>query len=162
MIDRKTKILIFMPFISVIIMFIAGSFVRFKPAVSPAERQYLTFAGESTDIIEREHALVTGSVKSPLDIQSAVTGKDFPGIPLDVVLSKGTSPVLDKEAKETEEKERKVSFILINAGKKFAIINGKVIREGDAFEGDSRVVSIEKDRVMIKEAGKEGKWVKMD
>ncbi|HBO83721.1 MAG: hypothetical protein A2073_04035 [Deltaproteobacteria bacterium GWC2_42_11] len=159
MIDRKTIILIFMPFISVIIMFIAGSLVRFKPALSSTERQYLTFAPESVDITERHPVLVTGSIRSPLDIPPAVTGRDFPVIPLEAVVPKGTSPPSDKEV---QEKEKKVSFILINAGRKFAIINGRVLREGDAFEGDSRVVSIEKDRVMIKEAGKEGKWVKMN
>ncbi|MBI5328947.1 MAG: hypothetical protein HZB80_11780 [Deltaproteobacteria bacterium] len=159
MIDRKTKILIFMPFIFVILMFIAGSFMRFNSAFSPAERQYLIFDRENVDIIERKHALVTKSVKSPLDIPIAAIGRDITGAALETSVSKETSPVPDEKA---QKKEIKVSFILINAGGKIAIINGRVMRERDVFDGDSMVVSIEKDMVMIKEAGKEGKWVKMN
>lgn len=151
MLDRKLIIQMTIPFISIITMSVAAaSFVKFNPVLTPKEEMILTFSHDIRNITERTPLPVTGVLKSPIEIPVEAK-KDFPQIPLDIVAPKPPEKAVEKM----------VSFILINGGKKMTIINGMVLKEGDTFD-NNRVVSIEKDRVMIKEAGKEGKWVKMD
>ncbi len=47
----------------------------------------------------------------------------------------------------------KLEGILLSSREKIALISGRILREGQVFEG-RQVISIEKDRVLVKDVGK--------
>jgi hypothetical protein len=68
--------------------------------------------------------------------------------------------LLSEIAPAAKAEEQNVSFILIKGGKKIAIINNVVVREGDSINL-GKVAKIEKGGVLIK--NKEGEqWLKIN
>jgi hypothetical protein len=53
-----------------------------------------------------------------------------------------------------------VSMIIVNDQTRLAIINGKVVKEGDRH-AQWRVARIEKNRVLLRE-GKDEQWLRLD
>lgn len=147
--DRKTIALISIPFASIIMAFSISFFIRFEPKLTPAEKEHLTFTPENIKIIERQPVFVAGALKNPIEIPEAIAKKDLPQAPVGAAAP--VPPVVSK---------KRVSFILISAGKKIAIINGFVLKEGDKLDG-TRIVRIESDRVLARE-GREDIWLKME
>ncbi len=83
------------------------------------------------------------------------------------IASLGKVPVIPYVVKtEGEEKptepppEHKLSFIYIGEGRRYAIINGTLLREGDFISKDEKVVKIRSRSVLV--SGKWGKrWLKL-
>ncbi|MBM4272156.1 MAG: hypothetical protein FJ139_08390 [Deltaproteobacteria bacterium] len=145
--DKKTILIAFFTFPLAALLFIfLISKVNFHAALSPAEQKVISFNYDNIPkVAERKQALVT-SIRNPI-VFAKPSHQEFPKVPLAQVAPPPSA-------------ENKVSFILINREKKLAIIDGKVVNEGDVI-GNQRVTKIEKDKVLLK--NREGeKWLKLD
>jgi hypothetical protein len=55
---------------------------------------------------------------------------------------------------------KRVSFILLHKKRNLAIVDGKLVHEGDLL-GNQKIAKIEKDKILLK--GREGeKWLNLD
>lgn len=149
--DRKIIIFfISIPLAAILIIFLVSK-VKFDLSLSPLEKKLFYFNYESTPkIIERIPAPVK-SIKSPIVI-SKLPERGFPDAPLISV----TPPVTPS----LSDVDRKVSLIFVNRSRKMAIIDGKLLHEGDVFD-HHRIARIEKDKVLLK--NNEGEtWLKLE
>ncbi len=132
---------------AVIVLIIVGvSHIKFGFALSPLERNILLFSYDKVKITDRKPLIVTNLI-SPVEV-AALSKKGYPNVPLSSI-APGDKAV-----------EQKVSLILIRNGKKIAIINNLVVKEGDSIDL-GKVARIEKEGVLIR--NKEGEqWLKMN
>lgn len=140
------------PLAAILIIFIISQ-TKIVSALTPMEKRLLNF---SSDVIpkipERKTMQAAESLKSPIAIEKIAVA-DFPETPLRVL----SPPVLKPAAKPPAGR---ISMILVNSDRRLAVIDGRLINEGDVFDQD-RVLTIEKNRVLLK--GKEGeKWLQLD
>ncbi len=132
--DNKTKILIAFPVALVIILIIAANHVPFGQDLSNAEKQVLEFVPADLKIEEEKMAAVSGKLKSPVEFIHVETLR---------------RPVSKNEpTPQKEHDERNVSLIVISGGKKMAIIEGRLVKEGDRVYG-TKVAAIEPGRVLL-------------
>lgn len=149
--DNKLISFLAAPFVAIMVLFFAESYMSFKPKLLPAENQLYRFSHKPVKFsVRNEPIVVKGFLKSPIGVNEK---KNAETLPIEV----------GKEAGEEKPAivEKKVSFILINKTKKMAIINGFVLHEGDVL-ASSMVLKIESDRVLIKEAGAAKRWLEME
>jgi hypothetical protein len=111
-----------------------------------ARRSIAPFPKEELTLVKRESPPVTG-LKSPFG-SSAPSHSDFPRISLSEAVA-GAS---------VREFESAIRMVLIQEGRRLALINGKIVKEGDVVD-KQRVVRIEKDRVLLKVGNNGEKWV---
>lgn len=148
-IDNKQIILIISPVVVTFFCIIALSYIKFKPSLPPAEQGLLDFSyqKQKATIIRRQPITVL-ALDSPIRVEAVSPKVAYPQVPL------------EKVAPIEPEVEIKVSFILIDGGRKMAIINGMVVKEGDVFN-HNRVAKIEKNRVLIKDKKGE-RWIRIE
>lgn len=150
MIDRYMKIKIALPFLLIIVSLAAVRWINFKPALTPDEVRILGLTPERIDIEERLPFEVNRDLGSPIEIMKK---KEFPPMPL--------SAVAPRVSVEPEKPlELKISMIVVLEGRRMAIVNGLVVREGDGI-GSAKVTKIEKDRILIAEKQKT-RWIYME
>ncbi len=143
--DNKTKILIAFPIILVIILIFVAGYVPFSKDFSDAEEQILEFIPADLKIKELKRLLVSGGINSPIDFKlSQIVQKSD---------SKGDT------APQEDQIENNVSFIIISGKRKMAIIDGRLLTEGDQIDG-VLIAAIEPGRVLLK--SKISQWVYMD
>lgn len=146
--DKKFMFTLSLPFIVMLFSAIILSFVKFRPGLPVSEtRPQAPLYGEVSAL--KRTPVLAASLRSPIQIPAASSKKGFPG----TALSEIAPPQAPAE-------ERKVSLVLVNGNRKMAIINGIVVREGD-ITGNSRVIKIEKNRVLLKDKLRE-EWVKLE
>ena len=146
--DKKFISTMSLPFIVMVFSAILLSFVKFKPGLPVSETRPQAPLYSGVNILKRTPVIAT-SLKSPIQIPAASSKKGFPGISLSEIAPQ--QPLAE---------ERKVSLVLINGKRKMAIINGIVVREGDSIS-NSRVIKIEKNRVLLKDKLRQ-EWVKIE
>lgn len=137
-----------LPFILIIATAIYAHSVKIKPKLSQIEKELSVPSPsfEKVVIISRKPvkvAALDSPIKTVLPLRT-----DFPQTPL------------SKIAPKVSDEEPKVSLILINDGRKMAIINDKVVKEGDVIN-QIKVVKIENKRVLIK-SKKGDKWLNLE
>jgi len=146
--DKKFMFTMSLPFIVIFFSAIILSFVKFSPGLPASEtRSQAPLYGE-VKVLKRT-PVIAASLRSPIQIPEVSSKKGFPGM----ALSEIAPPQAPAE-------ERKVSLVLVHGNRKMAIINGIVVREGD-ITGNSRVIKIEKNRVLLKDKLRE-EWVKIE
>jgi hypothetical protein len=133
--------------VAIIVLLIVGlSYVKFGVALSPMERNILLFSYDKVKITERK-PLMVATLISPVEIVASSKGA-YPKVPLSDI------------APADKPEEQKVSLILIRGGKKIAVINNLVVREGDSINL-GKIAKIEKGGVLIR--NKEGEqWLNMN
>lgn len=146
-IDNKQIIVLISPVVAVFFCITALSYIKFKPSLFPAEQVLSDFSHQKTQIIRRQPIEVS-AIDSPIRAEAVSPKAGYPQTPLEKVVP--PEPQI----------EMKVSLVIINGGRKMAIINGLVVREGDAF-GQSRVEKIERNRVLIEDKKGE-RWIRID
>ena len=148
--NNDRKIIIFfisIPLAAILIIFLVSK-VKFDLSLSPLEKKLFYFNYESTPKIIERIPVPVKSIKSPIVI-SKLPERGFPEAPLISV----TPPLSGADRK-------KVSLIFVNRDRKMAIIDGKLLNEGDVFD-HHKIARIEKDKVLLK--NKEGeKWLKLE
>jgi len=144
--EKNQITFIALPFILIFFSIIISSLVKFKPVLSPTERELSRFSYEKLQLIDKQ-SLQVMKLKSPVKMP-VPSQKDILQVPIS-----GTAIYNETEAK-------KVSLILIRDGLKMAIIDGTVVNEGDVIN-DCRIVKIEKDKILLKDQAGE-KWIKIE
>jgi hypothetical protein len=148
LLDKKGALLIASPFALMLVGLLIASAVNFTPSLTPSENEIVALTFDSVVLNKRKY--VDGAtLNNPIVMPAAGERNDFPGVPLSDIV-----PLTPSGAKE------KLSLIFIKAGKRMAIIDGLVVREGDIIR-DGRIGKIEKDRVYIK-GKEEGVWLMVD
>jgi hypothetical protein len=128
------------------------SMVEFNVVLSPQERELVNFRNEKLPEIVRREPHSVGSIESPIPIAIA-SAKDFPQERLADVAPPGDTGTRG-------DRPLSLSLIVIHRAKKYAIIGGTVVKEGDVVDR-RRVVRIEKNRVLLRD--KEGEtWLRLD
>ncbi|MFN3479874.1 MAG: hypothetical protein ACK415_05765 [Thermodesulfovibrionales bacterium] len=150
MIDRNTKIKIALPFLLIIISLAAVKFINFKPALTSEEMKILGFVSDRMDIEERRPFEVDRDLGSPIEIARK---KEFPSTALSTV-----APQVSAEAEKPLE--LKISMIVVSEGRRMAIVNGLVVKEGDGV-GIARIAKIEKNRILMAERQRT-RWIYME
>ncbi|GAB4416304.1 MAG: hypothetical protein OHK0032_12370 [Thermodesulfovibrionales bacterium] len=147
--DRNMKIKIALPFLLIIISLAAVKLINFKPALTPEEIRILGFVPERMDIEERQPFEINKDIRSPIEI---VKKKEFPSTPLSAVAPQVSEP--------EKPLELKISMIVVSEGRRMAIVNGLVVKEGDGISS-AKVAKIEKNRILIAERQKT-RWIYME
>jgi hypothetical protein len=138
--------------LGLVLLVILVSQVEFGTVLSPAERELLHFRGEPVPAMVPREPLALGPVQSPVPLVFA-SDQGFPPEPLADVAPPGERP-------PAGDRQLNLSLIVINRGKKFAIISGAVVKEGDVVD-QRRILRIERNQVLLKD--KEGeRWLKID
>ena len=146
--DNK-KIIVFLVLIPVtaVVVILTSTLAKFAPSFSPVEQKVFNFTYERVPDISERQPLSVSSIRNPVDLRRG--GEE--GFPKTALAEMVPPP---------ETAEKRVSFILVNQKKRLAIIDGKLVHEGDVID-NRKIAKIEKDKVLLK--GKEGeKWLKMD
>ena len=125
----------------IILMFVAG-YVPFDKDFSAAEEQILEFIPADLKIKELKKLIVSGAINSPIDFQKPQ------------VVQKSASK--DDRVPQEESIEKNVSLIIISGSRKMAMIEGRLLKEGDRIDG-VMIAAIEPDRVLLK--SKVSQWV---
>ncbi len=149
--DNRLITLLSSPFIACVALIYGASLIEFKPEGHPLEDELFRFRHTNANVVfKKEPISVKGFLKSPV------------GINIRKKASKVTLDPSKKKLKTAKKKDirKKLTFILINEFRKMAIINGLMLNEGD-FVGNSRVIRIEKEGVLIDENDAE-KWLALE
>lgn len=144
--------LVVTPFVLMALLGLGISSIKVKSPLMAREKEILRSSFEEPAVTVRT-PLKVATLHSP--IKPALTPQPgFPATPLTQMAPKKEDiPVTPTKA------ESRVSFILINEHSRLAIIEGKVVREGDTVNGD-KVSRIQRDKVLL--SGKEGeKWLRI-
>lgn len=146
--DKKFISILAAPFIAAVLIAVgASAVVKFRTELPPKEAEIMKFSYSSVRIARRQPIAVS-SLYSPIEIPSPRQAA-FPRVPLSQLAPQGQ-----------QKPEEKLSLIFINKGKKMAVINGIVVKEGDVT-GIGRVEKIERGRVLI-DREQEKIWVKIE
>ncbi|MFA4917050.1 MAG: hypothetical protein WC560_10315 [Syntrophales bacterium] len=149
--NNDTKIfilLISIPLAAVLLIFFIST-VKFEPALSPVESKILSFNQENIPNIVERKPITINHIRSPISITIAKTpASDYPKTSL---VEMAPPPVVT---------EKRVSFILVNQDRKIAIIDGKLVSEGDVINRQ-KIKKIEKNRVLLKDKGDET-WLTLE
>jgi len=149
--DKLDLLIVGLP-VLVILSLLVVSQVTFGVALSPQEQTLLDFRSESIPRMVQRNPPALARIASPIPLAMA-SEKDYPQELLgNIAPAEGGNP--------TEERRLAVSLIVVSRGKKLAIINGVLTKEGDIIDRQ-RVVRIERDKVLLKD--KEGeRWLRLD
>lgn len=142
--------------------FTAWSLVAFSAKLSPEEQKIVSFAPALPKLAVRT-AISTAGVNCPVPINpnraTSQAGLTVPtGFPPGVPPAPDTAPTAISQ--EIGTAGPTVSFIMIDSSKRAAIINGKIVREGERFE-QGTVSRIERTRVLVR-AGKGEQWLHLN
>jgi len=148
-VNENKKIIIFLisiPVAAIIIIFMISK-IKFAPSFSPVEQKVFSFTYENTPRITEKKQSLISSAKNPIDL-TKTSEQGFP------------RASLEETVPPPSAMGERISFILVNRNKKLAIIDGKLVHEGDKV--DNHIVArIEKDKILLK--NREGeKWLKLD
>jgi hypothetical protein len=148
-VSENKKIIIFLvsiPAVALIIIFMISK-VKFAPSFSPVEQKIFSFNYENIPRITKIRQSLVISVKNPIG-PTKVSERGFPKASLEEILPSQAAT------------EKRISFILINQKRNLAIIDGKLVHEGDKVDNHI-IAKIEKDKVLLK--NREGeKWLRLD
>jgi hypothetical protein len=148
-VNENKRIIVFLvsiPAVALIIIFMISK-VNFAPSFSPVEQKVFSFTYENNPKIAWRKQSLISSIKNPID----PTKTSEQGFPKDS---------LEEMVPPPATAGRRVSFILVNQNKKLAIIDGKLVHEGDRVDNQT-IARIEKDKILLK--NREGeKWLRLD
>ncbi len=134
------------PFAALAASFFAAQLINFSPPVSSREQGLIALPEEGVLLPFR--APEQAASLPNLFRGEGADGKEYPGTPLAALAPAGVNA------------EPALSFILINNTRRLAILNGKVVTEGESVDG-ARVMRIEKKRVLLKSKGGQ-EWLALE
>lgn len=149
---NKEIALLVMPLVISALCIVGVSLIKFKPRLSPDEQRLLVPPSfQTVQITERtSNSEAVSMLESPITVVTAK--EEYPQPPL--------SKIAPPPEQVQKQEEMKVSLILINGGRKMAIINGVVVNEGDTVN-QKKVAKIERKRVLIKDRKGE-RWIRVE
>jgi hypothetical protein len=149
--NKTTLTILAVPALVAVILVLLAQ-VKFGTALTAQEQALLNFHGGELPMVFHRERPAVGLISSPIPLALA-SGKDYPRELLsDLAPADGAAATADRPFN--------VSLIVVAPGRRFAIINGTVAREGDSVDLQ-RVVRIERNRVLLK--SKEGeRWLRLE
>lgn len=144
--DNKTVTLIALPHALIIALLFIVYYIPFNTGLSGAEKQLLEFRPSNFAIKAKKEIHADRILTSPLQFNA--TG----------AMQKGVEDGQKKTLSDMGH-EIIVSLVVISGTNKMAIINGKIVKEGEKID-DKIVVRIEKERVLLK--NKALRWVHVE
>jgi hypothetical protein len=134
------------PLVAVIIITMISK-MQFAPSFSPEEQKVFNFTSQQIPKLTQSKEISVSSIKCPIDVSKS-SEKGFPKTSLTEMVPPPATT------------EKRLSFILVNQKRKLAIIDGKLVHEGDVL-GDHKIAKIEKNKILLR--SREGeKWLKLD
>ncbi|MEN6317698.1 MAG: hypothetical protein ABFD82_02935 [Syntrophaceae bacterium] len=147
--NENKKIIMFLiaiPLAAILIIFMVSQ-IKFAPFFSPIEQKIFTYTHEQTPSIAERKQITVSYLKSPIESVKS-SEHAFP------------KTTLSELAPPPGPAEKRLSFILVNQKRKLAIVDGKLLHEGDIVDNHT-ITRIEKDKILLK--SKEGeKWLKIN
>jgi hypothetical protein len=140
---KKLLTLLGFSFAGFVLLFVSVTFVSFSPA--PLVRNPIEAPSEEQLTLSKRETIISTGLKNPLTPAGTVL-KGFPIVPLEVIA--GVNP----------QKETLLTMTLIHEGKKLALIDGLIMKEGDTIN-QQKVIKIERDRVLLRNGKSSEKWV---
>ncbi|HEX9023478.1 MAG TPA: general secretion pathway protein GspB [Geobacteraceae bacterium] len=158
-IDKTIAAMLMIPVIGLAIPSVV--FFRKLPdtGLTPSERELISFSSQPVSVSQPGRPAVFSGLECPVRPPAVKEGaakastKSFPPGPIPT-LARERSRVIATQALPS------VTMIYSDGQSRMAIINGHVLREGATIAG-SKVIKIEKTRVLIRTAGKDI-WLHID
>jgi len=160
--DKTIMAILLVPFLGLSIP--AALFFRKlpPPALKPVEKELISFASQPVIVTQPGQLAVYTGLECPVRppaVKVAAVNKgaaNFPPGPIPLV----NSAVLQKSKPVITEYTPGVSMIYSDGQSRMAIIDGHVMHEGAAI-GSSKVLKIEKTKVLLRTTGKDI-WLNVD
>ena len=140
--DRKTGILIVLPLVLIIVFVVAAYQVSLKGALSRVETEMLAFTPSDLEVRIKQITHKIGDLDGYFDFESIVAGN--------------ATENEDDLVKENGYNDTGLSLIVISGKKKMAIMNGKLVKEGDSING-MKIARIEGKKILLK--NKSSQWI---
>jgi hypothetical protein len=148
-VNENKKIIIFLiaiPFAAIIIIFMVSQ-IKFALSFTPVELKIINYTREQTPSLPERKQITVTYLKSPIELMKS-SERAFP------------QTALSELAPPPGATEKRLSFIFVNQKRKLAIVDGKLVHEGDIVDKQT-ITRIEKDKILLK--SKEGeKWLKIN
>jgi hypothetical protein len=140
--DRKTGIFIALPLVLIIVFVVAAYQIPLKGALSEFEIEMLTFTPSDLKVRIKQITHKIGDLDGYFDFESIVAGN--------------ATENEDDLVKENGYNDTGLSLIVISGKKKMAIMNGKLVKEGDSING-MKIARIEEKKILLK--NKSSQWI---
>ena len=140
--DRKTGIFIALPLVLIIVFVMAAYHIPLKGALSGFEIEMLTFTPSDLKVRIKQITHKIGDLDGYFDFESIVAGN--------------ATENEDDLVKENGYNDTGLSLIVISGKKKMAIMNGKLVKEGDSING-MKIARIEEKKILLK--NKSSQWI---
>lgn len=141
--DNKTKLFLVLPLVIAAALSAAAYRIPFGTGLNNPESEIISFTPRELQISKRPALSVARGLHGPFDFSAAEAGG---GINTDA--SASSAPGMN----------RGLSLIVTGKGRKLAILEGKLVKEGDKID-DKRVVRIESDRILLKDKTMQWKYM---
>ncbi len=140
--DRKTEIFLALPLVLIIVFVVAAYQVPLKGALSGFEIEMLTFTPSDLKVRIKQITHKIRELDGYFDFDSAV--------------AYNAAADEDDLVKKNGYNDTGLSLIVISGKKKMAIMNGKLVKEGDSING-MKVARIEEEKILLK--NKSSQWI---
>ena len=143
---RVNLFIVLLPVFVLVVLFLIAQ-ITFELSLSPQEKRLLSFHRESNLGITERKAVALNIVRCPISM-SNTSEKGFPPSALSEVAPPRSATV------------ERVSMILVNKDKRMAVVDGRLVNEGD-WINQSRVEKIERNRILLKNKKGEA-WLRFE
>jgi hypothetical protein len=140
--DRKTGIFIALPLVLIIVFVMAAYQIPLKGVLSEFEIEMLAFTPSDLKVRIKQITHKIGDLDGYFDFESIVAGN--------------ATENEDDLVKENGYNDTGLSLIVISGKKKMAIMNGKLVKEGDRING-MKIARIEEKKILLK--NKSSQWI---
>ncbi len=140
--DRKTEIFLALPLVLIIIFVVAAYQIPLKGALSGFEIELLAFTPSDLKVRIKQITHKIRELDGYFDFKSAAADD--------------ATEDEDDLVKENGYNDTGLSLIVISGKKKMAIMNGKLVKEGDSING-MKIARIEEEKILLK--NKSSQWI---
>lgn len=159
--SRKQMALLALPLAGALIPLCLWQYITVPPSLTPGEKDLLACTPVKAELLRTVTQTVSGvACPIPRTPPPSAVGKSpaaYPPVPLNALVPRGGGGAVNVPLPEPVHH---LSLVLLDEGRKLAIVNGRVLREGETV-GAYRVSRIEKNRVKLK--GLKGElWVNLE
>ncbi len=142
--DNKTKILIALPLVLIVILGIGATYIPFQIALSGPEERVLNFKPDNLEISKQKEVIISSNLHSPVDFK----------------LPAAASEPEDKDDLVAEldynDTDKNLTLTVISGDRKMAVINGSLRKVGETVNG-MKIARIEPGKVLLK--NKKSQWL---
>jgi hypothetical protein len=158
--DRKILPILCVPVVGLIIPLLLWNTVSLKPPLRPHEKTLINFTPVLPNVARPVPQTFVG-IQCPVQPSafSESTVSAYPPVALETLLPSGKEKST-RQSVVNPESTYSVSMVLVNENRKLAIINDRVVKEGD-YLNSYRVSSIEQNKVHLK-GSKGDLWLKTE